>query len=33
MTYKDGPRVESIKIVLMAVDPWHRYLNEADKAN
>ena len=28
MTYKDGPRHEIIKIVIMAVDPQHRYSNE-----
>ena len=33
MTYKDGPRIERIKIIIMAVDPYHRYSNEAERDN
>ena len=33
LTYKDGPRTARIKIFLMAVDPIHRYSNEAERAN
>ena len=33
LKYKDGPRTERIKIFLMAVDPEHRYSNEAERAN
>ena len=33
LTYEGGPRTEKIKVFIMAVDPYHRYLNEAKKAN
>ena len=32
-TFKDDPRTERNIIFLMAVDPLHRYLNEAERAN
>ena len=30
---KDGPRTERKKIFIVAVGPWHRYSNEAEKVN
>ena len=35
LAYKDGPRIEILKIPLMAVDPWHRYIqiNQKQLAN
>ena len=33
LTYKDGPRTERIKIFLMVADPYHVYLNEAERAD
>ena len=33
LTYKDGPRTEIIEIFIMVVDPYHRYSNEAERAN
>ena len=31
--YKVDPRTVIIKIVIMAVDPYHRYSNEAERVN
>ena len=33
MTYKDGLHTERIKTFITAVDPWHRYSNEAERVN
>ena len=33
LTYKDGQGTERIKMFIMAVDPKHRYSNEAERAN
>ena len=33
LTYKDGPCTKRIKIFILAVDPWHRYSNKAERAN
>ena len=32
LSYQDGPLTRRIKIFPMAVDPQHRYLNEAERA-
>ena len=33
LTYKDDRRAERIKFFQMAVEPFHRFSNEADRAN
>ena len=33
LAYKINPRTEGVKIFLVAVDPYHRYSNEAERAN
>ena len=30
---KVNPRTVGVKIFLLAVDPWHSYLNESERAN
>ena len=32
-TLEVDPRTDIIKIIIMAVDPWHRYSNEAETAD
>ena len=32
-TSKVNPRTERITIFILAVDPWHRYSNEAERYN
>ena len=32
LTYVDAPRAERINILLVVVDPYHRYSNEAERA-
>ena len=33
LTYKDDPRTERINIFIAAIDPSHRYSNEAERGS